>query len=429
MGRTDGSPHSLIHPSPLSCVTHRTGMRSTVDCMPHAHSAAIGLYFATGSAHESDGQRGITHLLEHMVFKGTTRRTARDISVEMESLGGYLNGETAVDYTAFFAHVQPQHVDLALDVLFDMISDPLLAQADLRRERQVVLEEIADVRDDPGERVVELTAQAVWGQHPLARPVHGLKTELRKATPDQLRQALQSRFCADTLVVAAAGPIDADTFHKRIEAVQDGVSARSAQPYIPPPTPQLRVCTSRMDRDQVSFGFAWPTDGHLSPARYITAFVNVLLAGCMSSRLVQLLRETHGLVYNITSSHVLCDTAGYLSLQGSTSPALYEQVSGLIRHEITHMLNAGFTSQEIELARSQLIAAVRFSMDNVMTRMYRAARHLMVYGAPADYAAELDMLQTVSCGAVNAALPGLLDSTPARVIVGPSVKCKETHPS
>ncbi len=397
-----------------------------VDCMPQAHSAAVGLFFATGSAHESTGQRGLTHLLEHMAFKGTRRRTAKDISIEMESRGAYLNGETAIDYTAFFAHLQPQDVNLALDVLFDMVTDPLLSADDLSRERQVVLEEIADVRDDPAERVAELTAQAVWGRHPYALPVHGLKADLRKATPDHLRHILQTRFCSDTLIVAAAGPIDSDAFHARVESLQSGLNAPSVRMNIARPDANPKKRVSRMDRDQLSFGFAWPTDGHLSPARYVNAFINVLLAGCMSSRLVQTLREECGLVYNVTSSHVMCDQAGYLSIQGSTSPALFGKVRSIIRREIARILEAGFTMQEIELARNQLIAAVRFSLDNVMTRMYRAARHLMVYGSAVDYNAEIDHLLAVCVETVNETLTGLFSVTPAEVIVGPAAISKET---
>jgi predicted Zn-dependent peptidase len=319
---------------------------------------------------------GLLHLLEHMVFKGTESRSAKDIAVALESVGGSLDAYTSREHTAYQARVLDEHVAIAADVLADLIFRPSLRRSDLELERKVVLEEISTVEDTPDDLVFELHGARLWGDHPYGYPILGTRETVSSFTTDDLRALHNRAYHPEHVVVAASGNIDHDDLLALLESAgwasfPSGGQSRLVSTTAVPALPSV----THFDRDgaQTHVVFGTATVPHGDPRRYAMALVSTLLGGGMSSRLFQRVREELGLAYAVYTFQSFHRDSGNHGIYVGTAPETAAQAAEAIREELTRISEEGLSEEELTAGKSQLKGQITLSLESVSSRMYRAA--------------------------------------------------------
>jgi predicted Zn-dependent peptidase len=359
---------------------HRTtaanGLVVYSESLAGVRSAAVGIYVRTASAHERREQMGISHLLEHMVFKGTERRSARDLALELEVRGGSLDAYTGRDATSYQAHVLDADLPLAVDILTDLVRRPLLRESDLEPERNVILEEINGVADTPDDLVFELHAAALWPDHPYGYSILGSPDTLADISADDLRCLHQTGYNRGNCVVAAAGNLD----HARLlemldrEGWFDG-SAREPARLAVPPVPASRGVSRREERDTAQSHVVFGTDTFplRDPRRFALAILTNVFGGGMSSRLFQRVREELGLAYAVFAYKNFNQSAGQLGVYVGTQTASADQAVEAIREEYDRLAREGLPASELAHGKQQLKGQIMLSLESPVARMGRLA--------------------------------------------------------
>jgi len=370
----------------------KNGVRIIVDPMPSLETVAIGVWANAGSVDERNTEHGIAHLLEHMAFKGTTRRTARDIVEEIESVGGYLNAATSHQRTGYFARVLKGDVPLALDILGDILRDPLFGDDELSKEKEVVVQEIGEAADTPDDVVFEMLQAVSWGDHTLARPILGTKESVRAQTPVSLRGFMDRLYRPDALVVAIAGNVDADKTIRLIEEQFGGLaslgpaSARTTPSFIGGKRHDAR------DIEQTHFALAFPGVASGHEEFFATRVFADALGGGMSSRLFQTIREERGLAYSVYAFSDGYEDCGLVGTYVGAEEDQIVEAASLIKMEMESM--ARDTSQtEIDRARALLRSSLMMSLESPAARIESAAGQLFTFGeilTPQEIVARLD---------------------------------------
>ena len=337
---------------------------------------SFGAWVKSASVHEQPGTMGVSHLLEHMVFKGTSRRSARDIALALEVLGGSLDAYTAREHTSYQARVLDEHLEQAADVIGDLIFRPTLRAADLRLERKVVLEEIAMVEDTPDDLVFDLHSEAMWGGHPYGYPILGTRETVASLGVKELRALHERAYHPPQIVVAAAGHVEHERLLEVLErtgwmAVPRGDDAPIVAPPVTLPAPTERYI--RRDSAQTHIVLGSPTVPHNDQRRYAIALVDAILGGGMSSRLFQRVREELGLAYAVYTFQCFHPDTGTHGVYVGTAPATAERAREAINEELSRLASESLTAEEIEAGKSQLKGQVTLSLESVSSRMYRAA--------------------------------------------------------
>jgi predicted Zn-dependent peptidase len=359
---------------------HRTtapnGLVVYSESLPGVRSAAVGIYVRTASAHECREQMGISHLLEHMVFKGTERRSARDLALELEVRGGSLDAYTGRDATSYQAHVLDADLPLAVDILTDLVRRPLLRESDLEPERGVILEEINGVADTPDDLVFELHSAALWPDHPYGYSILGTPESLAGLTADDLRCLHQTGYHRGNCVVAAAGNL---THHHVLEALEregwfEGSSREPARRPVPP-APAVRGVYQREERDTAQSHVVLGTDTFplRDPRRFALAILTNVFGGGMSSRLFQRVREELGLAYAIFGYKNFHQSSGQLGVYVGSQTASVEQAIDAIRTEYDRLAREGLPRDELQAGKRQLKGQIMLSLENPVARMGRLA--------------------------------------------------------
>jgi predicted Zn-dependent peptidase len=350
------------------------GVHVLSEHIPGVRSAAVGVWVRQGGVHEAPAELGASHLLEHMVFKGTARRSAHDIALALESLGGSLDAYTSREHTSFQARVLDAHLPEALDVLADLTLAPTLSDDDLRLEREVVLEEIAQVEDTPDDLVFELHGLGMWDGHGYGQPILGTQETVSEMSGETLRRLHATRYCGQNLVVAAAGNVDHEDFVARVRGYFADLPAGERTPDAPaaPPTPGGDARVERPTAQaHVVFGTAVP--GHASPDRYALYLLSSALGGGMSSRLFQKVREELGLCYSVFSFQSFYRQAGLLGVYVGTRPATEGAAVEAIREEMARMAGEGLPAEEFERTKRQMKGQVMLGLESTVSRLHRLA--------------------------------------------------------
>jgi predicted Zn-dependent peptidase len=344
--------------------------------LPGVRSAAVGIYVRTASAHEHPNQLGISHLLEHMVFKGTERRTARELALELEVRGGGLDAFTGRDYTSFQAHVLDADLPLAVEILTDLVRRPLLQQSDLESERNVVLEEINGVADTPDDLVFELHARALWPNHPYGYSILGTPESLDALTADDLRALHQTGYYRGNCVIAAAGNVN----HNQLLTVLEREGWFEGNTREPPrrpvtATPAIRGghCIEHRDTAQTHIVFGTDTFPLRDPRRFALAILTNVFGGGMSSRLFQRVREELGLAYAIFAYKHFYQGSGQLGVYVGTQVSTADQAIDAIRDEYGRLAREGLPLQELTNGKQQLKGQIMLSLESPAARMARLA--------------------------------------------------------
>jgi predicted Zn-dependent peptidase len=339
--------------------------------LPHSASVAVGLWVGVGGRHESAAQNGIAHFIEHLLFKGTARRTAAQISQSVEGVGGYLNAFTDEEHTCFFARAGASRMPDLVEVLLDMLLHSRLDPREIARERDVIREEIAMYRDQPAERVHDLLNALQFPRHPLGRPVVGTGASLAGLRRDDFLRYLASHYVTGATVIAAAGAVDHDALVRRVR--RHGRHFRqgprpSCEPA-PAPGRASRFRAVAMSAEQANMSLGIRTCSRHDPRRHAVRLLSVLLGENMSSRLFQVVREEHGLTYNIASSTSFWDDCGDLVISAGLDPEDLPKTLRLIRTELRRLIAKAPDPTEFRRARDYVLGQHELLLEGTEHQM------------------------------------------------------------
>ena len=359
------------------------GLVVLTEAMPGLRSASLGIWVRAGSVTERPEEMGVSHLLEHMVFKGTRRRTARELALVLERVGGSLDAYTTREHTSFQARVLDEHVDLALDVLGDLVLDPLLRESDLELEREVVLEEIATVEDTPDDLCFDLHATALWGDHPYGYSILGTRDTVAALRAADLERTHRALYHPGNLVFAAAGNIDHERFVAQVAALMAGRGAGPAATLPGLPNGGAPAGVSRVERStaQTHIVFGARCFGHGDPRRYALVLLSSAFGGGMSSRLFQRVREELGLAYAVFSYQSFYHDAGYVGLYVGTRSEFADRAEAVLREELARLGSGGLTAEELHDVKGQVKGQIALSLESSSARLHRLAGAAL-YGEP-----------------------------------------------
>lgn len=350
------------------------GIRIVTEEIPHVRSAAIGFWYRAGSRDEAPGQNGISHFIEHLMFKGTKTRSARAIAEAIDATGGQMNAYTSKEHTCYYARVLDQHLDLAVEILADMLLNSVFAPSEMEKEKSVILEEIKMYDDSPDELVHDLLAEAAFYDHPLGQGVLGRDETIRAIGREDVVRYIEQRYVGRNLVVAAAGNLVHEQVVEQISRwfshLPEGEADGPPTPLKPPLPQKILV----KDTEQVHLCVGSRGFGRHHEDRYAVLLVDVALGGGMSSRFFQELREERGLVYSTYTYHTPFQETGLFAVYAGTSPENVREVVELIRDGLVRAAKEGLRPDELARAKEQLKGSLMLGLENTANRMSRIAR-------------------------------------------------------
>ncbi|MDX1932035.1 MAG: pitrilysin family protein [Capsulimonadales bacterium] len=403
----------------VETTTLPNGVRVVTENVTSVRSVSVGIWVATGARYEDSGHRGISHFLEHMLFKGTERRpSAKQISDEMDNVGGYLNAFTDKEYTCYYARALAEHLPLAIDILTDMYMHSLFDAEETARERKVVLEEIKRRDDDPEDLVHDLFAQTIFPNHPLGLPVIGTAEIVAGFVPDDLRAYMKQHYGPENIIVAASGSLE----HAR---VVDGVAATlgtlDASGREPKPTAALqpRIAQERYVRPNEQVNFCVGTHGvsQHDDDKYPLAILDSVLGGSMGSRLFQEIREKRGLAYSVGSYAATHHEGGYFTAYGGTSPASFEECVDLVRTEFARVRQEGITDAELIRAKNQFRGSIIMSLESMSSRMNRIGKSQVYFDRVVPLTEVIAKIDAVTLDDIRRISEVIFPSDPAELTV------------
>ncbi|MDK2823071.1 MAG: hypothetical protein PWQ67_1719 [Clostridia bacterium] len=350
------------------------GVRVVSENIPYVRSVAVGIWVGAGSRFESDEYSGISHFLEHLFFKGTEKRTAKDIAESLDAVGGQLNAFTTKEYTCYYAKVLDEHLDLALDVLADMFYNSKFNEKDIAKEREVIIEEIKMYEDTPDELIHDVFSQTIWAGHPLGRPVLGSEETISTFTRDDFIKFINTHYVPDNIVIALAGKIEHEKVVNSLEQLFGKAEKGPVEKYPFPPINHADVQNVYRDIGQVQICLGSPGLPQEHPKIYPLYILNSIIGGGLSSRLVQEVREERGLAYSVYSYHSSFSDAGLFTFYAGTRPDNYEQVIQLILKESMKISKEGISDKELKKAKEQLKGSLYLGLESVGSRMTRIGR-------------------------------------------------------
>jgi predicted Zn-dependent peptidase len=400
------------------------GVQVVTELMSSSRTFSVGVFAAVGSRHETSRLHGASHFLEHVLFKGTGRRSAEEISAAVEAVGGELNAYTTKEYTCFYARVLAGDAALAVDVLTDMISSSLVTADDVDAERAVIQDEIAMHGDDPSEVVQEVVANHLFAGSGLGRPVIGSPESIAALTRDEIVGHWQRHYAPSSLVVAAAGQVDHDWLVDQLADLD--ARPRSTEPPADAPTrphPVGGLVSEQRRVEQVSAVLAYPGVGVFDDARYPIGLLSLVVGGGMASRLFVEVRERRGLTYGIDAGDTSYSDAGQWSVDWQCAPGKLADIVALVRGTLAEVAEHGVTPAELERAKGQMRGQTVLSYESPSSRMSRLGGNA-VLGDERPLTEVLDRFDAVEAAEVQRAAATLFGAAPVLGLVGPRVPAK-----
>lgn len=358
------------------------GLTLVTESVPGVRSVAVGVWLKRGSRHERPEESGISHFIEHMVFKGTTNRSAERIAEEMDSIGGHMDAFTAKEYASFHLKVLDEHLPRAVDILGDIVMNPLFDPAEMAREKKVVFEEINMVEDTPDDLVMEMFAGAFWPDHPLGRSILGSKRSVGRLRREGLARFFARTYQPRNIVIAAAGHLEHKATSRLVHRHFDGLQARPVPTNGRAPRPVAARIVTRSKRELEQVHVCIGTRGYAQdhPDRYGCAILDTVLGGSMSSRLFQNVREKRGLAYSISSGVTAYSDTGVFSIYAGTSRAAAPEVIRLTIEEIRRICGEKVGEAELRRAKDHLKGGLVLSLESTASRMSQLAREEIYFG-------------------------------------------------
>lgn len=393
------------------------GLRVVGERLTHVRSCTVGVWVKVGSMNESETENGLSHFIEHMVFKGTEKRSARDIAEEMDDVGGQLNAFTSKDCTSYYAKVIDEDLPLAVDILSDLALHPRFDSAELQKERGVILEEIAMVEDTPEDLVGEVLSEAQF-EGSLSRPILGTNELIRAYTRDDLLHYWQRHYVPDNMVVAIAGNYDWDHFL----ALVNQYFGAFAQADVPPVAEEQRIVSRRMarekDTEQLQISLGYPGIAMGDDDLFALSVFNSAIGGGMSSRLFQRIREELGMAYSVYTYPTSYPGCGSFTIYAGTSPENGEVVISEIQKELAKALQDGFTEKEFKSAKAQLKGGFVLGLESSSGRMQSIGRSMLLLDRLREPEETLHKIEAVTMEDVLRVGRMVLAAKPSAAIVG-----------
>ena len=357
------------------------GMRILTERMPHVRSVAVGVWVETGSRHEVESRGGVSHLIEHLVFKGTATRSAEAIARTMDSVGGQMDAFTTKENTCFYVQVLDEHLPLAVDLLTDILLHPLFDAEELEREKSVVLQEIRMVEDTPDDIIHDLFAAQIWGGHPLARPILGTRELVSGFHRDAIADYFGEEYVPPRIIIAVAGNV---THEQVVELFGKGFNGytRPARPRASEAVklaPGINIVHKALEQVHLVMGF--PGLAHAAPERYAMFVLNDVIGGSMSSRLFQEVRERQGLAYSVHSGVQAFMDTGLMYVYAATDVENFSKVLKSILKELRDVKKHGVTEEELRRSKDHLKGSLMLSLESTSSRMNRLAKHELHLGS------------------------------------------------
>lgn len=400
----------------VQVTTLPNGVRVITDPMPSVETVALGVWVAAGTRHETIEVNGISHLLEHMAFKGTARRSAYQIAEEMDNVGGQLNAYTSRDHTAYYAKVLKDDLPLAVDILSDILLNSVMDEEEFERERQVVIQEIFQAVDTPDDIIFDYLQETAYPDQPIGWPVLGTVDSVNGITASALKDYMGRNYTAKDVVISASGKVDHENL---VRLVGDAFSALPTGNG--PSSPEARyVGGERREArpiEQLHLTMAFDGVSFHDPDFYPAACLSVLFGEGMSSRLFQEIREKRGLAYSVFSSTNACDDSGLFTLYAGTGPEQAGEMVATLCDEIKRMTE-GASEDEISRARAQLKAGLLMGLESPGSRCSQRARQLLVYGRLIEADEIIADVEAVDAAAIRRAAERLFSTVPTISAVG-----------
>jgi predicted Zn-dependent peptidase len=385
------------------------GIRLVTEAMPHVRSVAVGVWVDTGSRVEPEERGGISHLIEHLVFKGTATRSAEAIARAIDSVGGHMDAFTAKEHTCFYVGVLDEHLPLAVELLSDILMRPLFAAEDIEKEKSVVLQEIKMVEDTPDDLIHDLFAERVWAGHPLGRPILGIWERVKTFDRGTILRHFEEEYVPGRITVAVAGHVEHDRVRDLFASRFAGFERTPAPRAVTPPTlhPGLHMVTKPLEQVHIVLGFPGISD--VAPERYALYLLNDVIGGSMSSRLFQEVRERQALVYSVHSGTQPYRDTGLLYVYAGTEPGNFGKVLRAVMKEVRALKKDGISAEELRRAKDHLKGNLMLSLESTSSRMNRLAKQELRFGSFLTLDEMLEAFDTVRPEDVEALLHRVLD--------------------
>lgn len=424
-----GAERSSLHPIcgagrvTITITELASGIRVVTEAVPGARSVCSGVWVGVGARDEGDEIAGVSHFLEHLLFKGTATRSSQDIARTIDRVGGDMNAFTTKEYTAYYTRLPAQHLAVGLDLLGDVVCSPALRDGDVESERSVIVEELAADDDAPDDKVHGLLAEQLFPDHPLGRETAGDREVVAGLSADQVRQFFADWYRPANMVLAVAGDLE----H---QAVLDAVArwnlddrAGRVPDRTPPGESSDKIRLDRRSTEQVHLALGYRALPRRHPEREALEVLNHVLGGGMSSRLFDEIRERRGLAYSVFSAPSFFADDGALSVYAGTAPDHVEEVLRCVHTEIDRVATDGITSDELEVAIGYLTGSYVLGLEDAASRMSRLGGQLTVLGELTDIDEQLDRYRAVTNEAVQAVAAKVFGGVRSMAAVGP-VKMK-----
>ncbi len=402
----------------VNITTLDNGLRVVTDRIDHLETAAVGIWVDAGARHETVAQNGVAHLLEHMAFKGTERRDARAIAEEIEAVGGHLNAYTGREHTAYYARVLKDDMPLALDILADILQNSTFEEAELAREREVVIQEIAQAHDTPDDIVFDWLQEIAYAEQPLGRSILGTSERVASYAREDLNRYMKLHYRGPRMVLAVSGAVDHDTVVALADRAFDKLEAAVEV------VPEAAVWSGGDRREgrsleQVHLALGFDAVSYHDDDFYPLQVLATVLGGGMSSRLFQEIREKRGLAYSVFSFASAYVDGGMFGIYAGTSPDHLDELVPVLCGEVAKV--AGHVGgEEIGRARAQFKAGLFMSLESPTARIEQIGRQMHIFGRPLSTQEVMDRVNAVDAGAVAQAAARLIESgRPAVAAIGP----------
>ncbi len=403
-----------------------SGLRVVTERLSAVRSVALGIWVGVGSRDEDQAHAGATHYLEHLLFKGTSRRTALEISSEMDAVGGEMNAFTAKEYTCYYARVLDRDLPLAVDILSDMVTSSLIAPKDVDAERNVVLEEIAMNDDEPSDTVHEAFTAKLFGDTPLGRPILGTTDSIKRITRDQIFEHYRARYTPEHLVVAAAGNLHHDTMTELVSEAFGPALDRVAQPAAPrlngkPSAAEAGAGLTLVSRpiEQANLVLGCEAMSRTDDRRFALSVLNAAFGGGMSSRLFQEVREKRGLAYSVYSFATQHSDTGVWGVYVGCLPSKADEVLAICTEEITRVIEGGLTEAELARGKGQVRSSIVLGLEDPSSRMSRLGKSELVYPRLEPVEEVLASIDSVTHDDIRSVAADILGRPKALAVVGP----------
>ncbi|GGD67921.1 M16 family metallopeptidase [Paenibacillus nasutitermitis] len=402
--------------------TLSNGLRVVVEYIPTFRSVAFGIWVKTGSRNETPENNGVSHFIEHMLFKGTPRRSAKDIADLFDGIGGNVNAFTAKEYTCYFAKVLDQHLPIAVDALADMFFESEMDAGELSKEKNVILEEISMYEDTPDDKVHDEASRASYGDHPLAYSILGLEDRLNAMDGDSLRSYMRDHYRIDNTVISVAGNVEEGPLLELLEKQFGRFTNKGTENALGVPAFNGQYLFHKKKTEQNHICLSFPGCSIADPQLYAMILLNNAMGGGMSSRLFQEIREKRGLAYSVYSYHTSYADSGLFTIYAGTAPKQTKDVLDLTLEQLHDLASKGLSDSELHRGKEQLKGSLILSLESTSSRMNRLGKNELMLGRHYTLDEMLSRIDSVQMSDIQAVTKRMLSVPFAVAMVGTSDK-------